>query len=45
MSINRVKNRVANGGHDIPEADIRRRFKRSWRNFTDQFAPIVDICL
>jgi predicted ABC-type ATPase len=29
----RVKERVANGGHDVPEVDIERRFTRSLRNF------------
>ncbi|MDR3208769.1 MAG: zeta toxin family protein [Rickettsiales bacterium] len=32
-NIARVKKRVALGGHDIPEADIRRRFHKSIRNF------------
>jgi predicted ABC-type ATPase len=30
--IARVRARVARGGHDIPEADIRRRYKRSLQN-------------
>jgi len=29
LAISRVKNRVLEGGHHIPEADIRRRFQRS----------------
>ncbi|MDR1071685.1 MAG: AAA family ATPase [Rickettsiales bacterium] len=32
-NIARVKKRVALGGHDIPEADIRRRFYKSVKNF------------
>jgi predicted ABC-type ATPase len=27
--VRRVRNRVSHGGHDVPEADIRRRFERS----------------
>lgn len=28
----RVRNRVARGGHDVPDEDIRRRYERSMRN-------------
>ena len=31
--IARVRNRVAAGGHGIPEETIRRRFEKSWRYF------------
>ena len=31
--VNRVKERVDKGGHDVPEIDIRRRFYRSKQNF------------
>ena len=41
-SIKRVKERVAHGGHTIPEADIRRRFPRSLSNFLDHYAPLCD---
>lgn len=37
MSIQRVENRVLKGGHDVPKADIIRRFDRSKRNFWDNF--------
>ena len=33
LAIERVKLRIAQGGHNIPEEDIRRRFERSWINF------------
>ena len=33
FAIERVKLRVSQGGHNIPEQDIRRRFERSWINF------------
>ncbi|MDN5870798.1 MAG: zeta toxin family protein [Nitrococcus sp.] len=38
----RVAERVAHGGHDIPQAAIERRFARSLRNFFCHFAPQVD---
>ena len=28
-ALDRIRNRVALGGHDVPEADVRRRFARS----------------
>jgi predicted ABC-type ATPase len=33
--LERVARRVAEGGHDVPEADLRRRFVRSLENFAD----------
>jgi predicted ABC-type ATPase len=41
-SLDRVRRRVALGGHDIPEADIRRRFGRSARNLETVYKPLVD---
>ena len=35
FAINRVKQRVKQGGHNIPEAVIRRRFARGLRNLGD----------
>ncbi len=35
LHIARVKSRVARGGHDIPEEDIRRRYERSRLNLID----------
>ncbi len=32
QALDRIRNRVALGGHDIPEADARRRFERSHAN-------------
>lgn len=42
MAINRVKMRVAKGGHNVPEEDIRRRFDRSWTNFQEIYKPLAD---
>jgi predicted ABC-type ATPase len=40
--VDRVKKRVESGGHDVPEADIRRRFLRSIRNFWNLYRPMAD---
>lgn len=32
LALDRIRNRVALGGHDVPEADVRRRFARSHAN-------------
>ncbi|MCX7110378.1 MAG: zeta toxin family protein [Proteobacteria bacterium] len=42
MSILRVAERVAHGGHSIPRADIERRFPRSLRNLFELYAGSVD---
>ena len=42
MAIERVAQRVAEGGHDVPEEAIRRRFHAGWRNFEQVFKKIVD---
>ena len=38
----RVAQRVSNGGHNIPESDIRRRFKRGIYNLIHLYMPICD---
>ncbi len=40
--INRVKERVDKGGHDVPEIDIRRRFYRSKKNFWEIYRQEAD---
>jgi len=42
FAIERVKLRVSQGGHNVPEQDIRRRFKRSWVNFNTFYKQIAD---
>lgn len=42
FAIERVKLRVAQGGHNIPEQDIRRRFERSWENFNSLYKQLAD---
>ncbi len=41
-AIARVAQRVRNGGHFVPDADIRRRYARSVRNFLELYRPIAD---
>ena len=42
IAIARVRERVKMGGHNVPESDIRRRFARSLRHFTQDYAPLTD---
>ena len=41
-ALRRVRLRVSKGGHDIPEAVIRRRFHAGLRNFRDVYCGKVD---
>ena len=45
QAIQRVAQRVSNGGHNIPEDDIRRRFKRGIYNLIHLYMPICDSVL
>ena len=42
MSIERVRRRIAQGGHGIPEATIRLRFAKSAEYFQKHYKAIVD---
>ena len=42
LAVARVKARVAQGGHDIPEAVIRRRFQAGLRNFLAMYRGLVN---
>jgi predicted ABC-type ATPase len=42
MAIARVANRVAEGGHDIPEPVIRRRFDLGLNNLFSLYRPLLD---
>jgi len=41
ICLTRVARRVLEGGHNVPEADVRRRFNRSMVNFAD-YAALAD---
>ena len=45
QAIARVAQRVSNGGHGIPEEDIRRRFTRGIYNLINLYMPICDSVL
>ncbi len=42
LAIERVKLRVTQGGHNVPENVIRRRYDRSWRNFQEIYKNLAD---
>jgi predicted ABC-type ATPase len=42
ICVDRVKERVKKGGHDVPELDIRRRFHRSKENFWEIYRHQAD---
>ena len=42
MAVARVRQRVSEGGHDVPEAVVRRRFRAGWRNFERVYRDLVD---
>ncbi len=42
MAVARVARRVSAGGHDVPESDIRRRYRRGLINFFALYQPLAD---
>ena len=42
LALERIKDRVESGGHDVPAVDVRRRFRRSSENFFQVYKPLVD---
>jgi predicted ABC-type ATPase len=42
LMLTRIADRVAAGGHDIPEETVRRRFSRSLHNFIVYYRPLAD---
>jgi len=42
LAIERVKIRVASGGHDIPEDVIRRRYRAGIKNLSQLYLPVCD---
>lgn len=41
LAVQRVRERVRAGGHDVPEETIRRRFRRGIRNFHELYRPLA----
>lgn len=42
LALRRVAARVKQGGHNVPQADVLRRFARGWRNFETAYKPLAD---
>ncbi len=42
LSIERIRHRVAKGGHHVPDEDVIRRFGRSIRHFFNHYRPLAD---
>ncbi|HEV7403839.1 MAG TPA: AAA family ATPase [Chthoniobacteraceae bacterium] len=42
QAVARVALRVKMGGHHVPEADVRRRYKRSRRHWLEDYLPLAD---
>jgi predicted ABC-type ATPase len=42
LAVQRVAQRVRQGGHPVPEEDVRRRFNRGWDHFETLYKPLVD---
>ena len=42
IALDRIARRVAAGGHGIPEEDVRRRYKNSFKNFSN-ILPLCDV--
>jgi predicted ABC-type ATPase len=43
MAVTRVAARVSQGGHNVPERDIRRRFDAGLKNFHQVYKQVVDV--
>jgi predicted ABC-type ATPase len=42
LALSRVASRVKQGGHNVPRADVLRRFKRGLTNFLEVHRPLAD---
>jgi predicted ABC-type ATPase len=42
MNLQRVARRVQQGGHNVPEEDVRRRYRRGIVNFLSVYRPLTD---
>jgi predicted ABC-type ATPase len=42
LALRRIAARVKQGGHDVPRADVIRRFTRSWNNFDRHYRLLAD---
>jgi predicted ABC-type ATPase len=42
LALRRIADRVRQGGHAVPAADVRRRFHRGWKNFETAYRALAD---
>jgi predicted ABC-type ATPase len=42
LALRRIAARVKQGGHNVPRADVMRRFARGWHNFQTAYRPLAD---
>ncbi len=42
LALRRIAARVKQGGHNVPRADVVRRFLRGWQNFDAAYKPLAD---
>jgi len=42
VALERIRTRVRQGGHDIPDDVVRRRYESGWRNFNTLYNPLVN---
>lgn len=42
LALRRIAARVRQGGHNVPRADVLRRFERSWEHFDGIYRPLAD---
>jgi predicted ABC-type ATPase len=42
LALRRIAARVLQGGHNVPRADVLRRFQRGWNNFQQCYRPLAD---
>ena len=42
LALRRIASRVKQGGHNVPRADVLRRYKRGWNNFEKSYRPLAD---
>ena len=43
LLLRRITARVKQGGHDVPRAEVLRRFARGWNNFEQAYKPLADV--
>jgi predicted ABC-type ATPase len=43
LALRRIASRVREGGHDVPRADVIRRFSRRLENFEGAYRPLADV--